>query len=645
MLSPKSTINRWSPDSLASRFSRFVVSLTLLLLMAVAPLGSADAAADEKEDPNELFNSVYGDAFKEAIASADKADDIELAKQLRDAVHQFDLPKSLIGVIGEKVCTLAERAPKAYTYAIETIDKVIEKDATQAKVLNARLIPVLEKAYALGRAGDDAMRDGAGNALLRRLVGIIEAHQAANKGELPDEVDQAIRLAQVVRPDLVEVLEAKRDEAKSMSAAAAVVDALEKKLGADPTDIVTRKKLVSVHLVQRDAPDAAVWFNGVGLDETTRAMLPVAAKDGAGSSPAQLVDLAMWYMNVGDEADDAYKAAMYKRSKKYLDRFAADYDKSDLLNAKAKLSLGKVEGLIKKYESVVTTGPVAPTGTIDKGDTGGVGKLTVKITGDTITDPVRVARLYDQYSRVLRRQYIKTRDGFLAVGGVKFNRSHPSSRHETVSAVSKRLTVYKNVRDGFVVRRIPVAPVPAEAQAVAMGLPGIEPGNYGYVHSAEVVKVVNDSEMLVRALWLIDYSAMMRASSGQDRTERRKLYSQQSRYSRQPIRVIGHSTTGVTVGQRVGMNGNSGKPLQIAIIKVEPNPDTDSYIKTIPVAVTTDQLLGNTVDEKGFDQLIEKRGLTKTDLVNIVQQARRESFKDYLQRAVDRIEQKSGAGR
>ncbi len=619
-------------------------AVSILLALMVVLCAALPVHAADDEDPNKLFESVYGDAYKAALATTDKTDDIDLANQLRDAVTKFELPTSLIVVIGDRVCTLAERAPEAHLAAVATIDKVIEKDPTKKAFANKRLMAVLTKAYALGRAGDTKLRDSAGRILLDRLLADIDERTAQKKPVPPDMLDEAIRVARVIDPKQVTDLEARRDQAKASSQMAQLIDGLEKKLEANPNDVETRKKLIDIHLVQRDAPDAAIWFNGPGLDDTTRAMLPLAAKDGVGATPKQLTDLATWYMQTGDDADKSYKAAMYLRSKKYFDRFLAEYDKNDLLKAKATLSVAKIDGLLKEYQTQAadntnsnttnnsnTTDP-APSNT-------GVGKLTVEIKGDTITEPERVERLFSQYARLLGREYVKAGDDYMPINHINFNRLYPSSKQETVAAVTKRLTKVELVRDGIITRRVTVKPVPAEAQAVAMALPNITPGNYGYVHSAEVTKVLGPEDMLVKEMWLVDYDTI-RGTDYKHRVQRDKLYRQQRGFDNKVFRIVGHDTKNVTVGQRIGMTGSRGKPLQLAIIKTEDNPGGDFFNRTRTVAVLADRIQVNRVGEEEFAKLLDKRSLTKTDLVNIVMEARRESFREYVNKSIQRVEAK-----
>jgi hypothetical protein len=607
------------------------------VFLSLLPHGSAVAADDDK-DPQKTFDEVFGESYKKAIATVGTADDAELAKDLSKAVLTIDMPVSLMHVIAEKLGVLADKTAAAALPAVEALDKLAKKDEKQRPQIEARAIVLLEKAHA---AGDAESRAVAGVKLVSRLVALADRDMAERRVEpAAARYKAAAKIAKDLSSPEAGAINAKLAVANEQLRRITEVDALEKRIEANPKDGEARNKLIRIHLVERDDPAAAVWFVGEGVDEATKRLLPIAAKEGAGADVKTLADLGGWYMEIASETAVAGPArvAMLNRAKGYYERFLAVHKENDLLKAKATLTLEQIAKRLKEAESApgVAVKPETPGTAATPAPPKAAGDLTVAIDGPTITDPDRIERVFAQYARLIGKEYAAIGDDFAPVTG--FDAKFPSSARETLAEVTKRMTTVKQERVGLVVRRVTVPPVPAEAEAVAMALPSFEVGSYGYVHSAEVAEILGPEEMLIKAVWLVDPETLANAN-WDDRRERDKIRRRQDdwNWGTPSMRLCGHPTAGLKVGDRIGMTGAKGKPLQFIIVKTEPQKN---YVKPIrQVAVATGKLAKG-LDDRQVDDLLTKRNLTRTDLVNIYLEAQRAGAKDAVANTIKRIEAK-----
>ncbi len=644
-----------------------LAAIGLMLMPAMSPVALGD-----ETDPNKTFDQVFGESFRRAIATTNSVDDTELAGDLNKAVQTIAMPPALLRVIIEKMTILSEKAPGALLPTVDAMAKLelVETDAAAKVELETKVIAMLERATT---AGDAQVRRDAATRLMQRLVPLAERQLKDRKFDLAvANFTKAHKIARDQADPQAVLIADRLQVASALLKELTEVDSLEKRLETNPKDGEARKRLIFIHLVTRDDPTAAIWFVGEGVDEKTTRLLPIAAKGATGADAPTLAELGDWYMDWAVAAPVKHRPAMYLRAKDYYQRMLAIHKDADLLAAKAKLTLEQIDKKLTESQEALAaatgTGnpapgsPAAPTtpttptpgtpGTTPRTTPGTPATpatptspmpgdrpmgLTVEITGPTITDPERVERLYSQHARLIGREYIKLGDEYSPIHG--YDPRYPSSYKELLATTKAKMTETKTIQDGLIRRRIVVPPVPAEAEAVAMVLPSFDVGAYGYLHSVEVVSIVGPEEMIVSNVLLFDTSTLAGATAAQ-RVEREKLRLRQVQWNQQSstMRLFGHLTAGLKPGERVGMVGR-GRPLQIYIARTE--EDTNNLRTTIrPVATLVSKIDSAGIDEKEFDNLIAKRKLTRTDLINIVLEAQRNGGKDTTLNIIKRIEAK-----
>ncbi len=118
-------------------------------------------------------------------------------------------------------------------------------------------------------------------------------------------------------------------------------------LEAKPKDRAASAELITLHLVQKDDPAGALPYLEAGADPKTRVHLPLAAKAVDQLKESELMDLAIWYQDLGTKTQGPAGVTMLRRAYGYYERFIKAHTDQDLANSTAKVALLKVHQAIE----------------------------------------------------------------------------------------------------------------------------------------------------------------------------------------------------------------------------------------------------------------------------------------------------------
>lgn len=269
---------------------------------------------------------------------------------------------------------------------------------------------------------------------------------------------------------------------------------------------------------------------------------------------------------------------------------------------------------------------------------------------------------FDTLWKEYATRYVKRESEYYAVPG--YDTSFPSSRGITVDQVlDKHQGTQTLDRVGYSMPLRKVTLIQrAEAEAVAMPIPWVAPGQYGYVRSVYIEKILGPDQMLVRDIELVDATELKKevelrkksvTDSGDqnaiDRAyaERTKLADRQKENAfRSPILLTGYSTENLTEKSRwLGPNAGSGKiGMQLAVVRAVTEVKSPGSNKAYKVplrkfyeAVPAEKLKEGITKEQ-FEELLAQRGLTVAAFVEMVEAELRREPKLAAARVVERIE-------
>jgi|GEM_PF-2290644 len=247
----------------------------------------------------------------------------------------------------------------------------------------------------------------------------------------------------------------------------------------------------------------------------------------------------------------------------------------------------------------------------------------------------------------------------------KYDRRLESSRGISTSQAMERLKVEKEVKQGNLVRKRTAYPDRADAEAYSRALPELKVGAYGWVASAEVVKIIGRQEMIVKEIWLVDRpklraayekdQAKMERETGEVNRELLKFnYGQRIKMMDQQedndegfereFRLLGYDTRGLRVGDR--WKGHNDEGFQVGVVKWEiPEPEEEEGSSRRrrggddPRLVLSElaNLMRRTVNEEGFKELLAERELTVADFVDLVRTLRERDRRNAEERILNAL--------
>lgn len=168
-------------------------------------------------------------------------------------------------------------------------------------------------------------------------------------------------------------------------------------------------------------------------------------------------------------------------------------------------------------------------------------------------------RIFRNYTRVFCQQFFAYEDRFVLLPN--YYRAREASTGKTYDQAVEELTEVRVERaGGNVVREIKILPPRGEAIAVSMVLPAIDVGHYGFIDAVTVVRVISDTEMIVKDVRLIDPAII----GSENNTHRSALVERQKGYVDQTYRLHGFSTRGLTPGALYRGADDTGLHIAIA---------------------------------------------------------------------------------
>ena len=324
-----------------------LVTTTAVLLAVAGALSAADA---EKE-----FASSFGADLKRVAATADAADDIQLAAKMTQAAAKSD-NEELIVLLCERAYELASRTAAGYSQAVSAMAALMDK-------LPERKIQALEKILTLGRARYSTAR---GSERVEAAQGVVAV--LAQLAEAKASAGQQVEAIRYYRWAVALASQFRSIDAKPLRAALGVLLARERvnrriadlkaRIKANPDDIQSHRKLFRAHLLELGDVEAAAEHAAGAGDDDTRARLALAAAEPETISDAACLDLAEWYAGLAGQAGVIAKPILLRRAKEYFEFFLDRQAAPSALSERARDGLTKVQAELAKFVEAAPT-PVA----------------------------------------------------------------------------------------------------------------------------------------------------------------------------------------------------------------------------------------------------------------------------------------------
>jgi tetratricopeptide (TPR) repeat protein len=338
------------------RVPRHLAAAAVLCLLAAA------LPADEAED---AFNSLYGNDYKKATATPDKADDVALAADLLKAAKAQGVQPGLVAILCDKAHELGVRLPTGYETAVEAMELVAQAIPAAAPPALDRVATIREKQYQAAKGLEKA---DAGEVFIESVLAAAAAHMASGAtAEASALLRKALVVANAIKSDRKNEIQGRIDFAATRLRIEKQVADLKAKLVANPQDAAVRKQLVQACLVELDDPAQAEKFLDESSDPLLRKYVPAVSKGVDAAPEIACMELGEWYRGLGEAGGvtPGGKEAMLRRARAYYQRFLNLHTTEDIARNQAALAVKKADEALAKLGPAKGEGIIGPGRWID----------------------------------------------------------------------------------------------------------------------------------------------------------------------------------------------------------------------------------------------------------------------------------------
>lgn len=309
-----------------------------IFVAGVLALGAATSLAEESAQAT--FDSVYGEAYKKALASTDKEDDLALAVRLLAGIEAAGEKKDLVALLCEKAAETAGRHPGGSATAVDAWMKLaMAAPARRADCLE-KIMAIREKTF-LGATR--AERLPAAEQWLWSVLEFAESRGASDPQAALAAVRKALPVATSGGSGLRGVLNARGKSLGDRCRVLGEMKALAGRLKTNENDDASRESLILLNLTELDDPNAANQLLKSGCSEQIRTYVPMAAKSLVELPEDACLELAKWYVRVSEGRSDAGRIACLRRAKGCLKAWMVKHPKEDENSTAVKLRLSDLD--------------------------------------------------------------------------------------------------------------------------------------------------------------------------------------------------------------------------------------------------------------------------------------------------------------
>ena len=299
--------------------------------------------ADEAE---QAFQTLYAKDLQRVQATADRADDVALAKQMIEAAKSAVGQPKFLALLCERACALAGTHPGGYQTAVESMNYLTQAVPEKRLACLKKKLDLHQRRYN-GARGDT--RIAAANALIGCLTDLVD--EAAAREDYTNAiayVRRASYLAVATRLGAKDALQGRLKQVLALDRVAKLIGSVRDRLKVNPKDTTSRERLIRLYLVERDDPNAAAKYLNAECSQVLQTYVPLAAKEAESLADTACLELGDWYLDLAERASEQAKPAMMCRAETCYRAFLVKHTGSDLSVTRARIALKKIEDQLAK---------------------------------------------------------------------------------------------------------------------------------------------------------------------------------------------------------------------------------------------------------------------------------------------------------
>ena len=292
------------------------------------------------------MEKLFGKELRKVAQTGDRADDVELAKQLVSVAAKSDRQESLCVMLCNKAFDMTHRIGIGHAAAVEAMEVLADKAPDQMTGCLERIVTVRQRQYALLR-GDE--RAEVGEEFIDACMALAELRAEAGKyADAVLMVRRALAIATEAKSYLKVEIQQELTRLIARERVERTIARAKARLQADGDDATARTALILACVVGLDDPAAAATHLSVDVDETLRTYIPLAAKPVAGLAEAVCVELAEWYRGHAAKETAPAKTAMLQRARSYYVQYLDLHTGEDAARAKSQVVLKVIDAELAK---------------------------------------------------------------------------------------------------------------------------------------------------------------------------------------------------------------------------------------------------------------------------------------------------------
>jgi len=270
--------------------------------VAVA-VGALFGRASFADQPEEIFEALYGQAYRQARGTRDLADDIALAGKVLATLKGRDFRHEAVPLFCEKVYELGAQHPQGCKTAIEAMDLLARRFPEHRPGALAKVADAWEQLFNASR-GPQGLE--AGRALVAALLDSAEAEfDSGREDEASDATRRALKLVRRIAPGRREDIQGRLDQLHLRAQLRKQAADLEARLQSDAADTTARNELIHLYLVDLDDPAAAARYVDESCERDVRKYVPAAAKPLEVAPRLACLEMGEWYRRLAEAETEA----------------------------------------------------------------------------------------------------------------------------------------------------------------------------------------------------------------------------------------------------------------------------------------------------------------------------------------------------
>ena len=306
------------------------------------------------DDPQALFEELFGQEARAIVTSPGTTDDAELAKRVLQFAKMATGRRELQVFLCGKAHELGTRCKEGYPVALGAMDLLSIVLPGKLGEAREKKLVIRELQYRHARGGERALaREVLLSALLDEADRRMGEYNATGALTL---YRRALSVASMVRSSRKnEILERIKDATEQVKIQKEM-DSLARRVKAGSATQAMRKRLLLLYLVERDdAVEATMLLNGISEDERLSACVPRAADPPDRITSAAYMELAEWYVSLASSASRWSRPRMLRRAKHYygqaLKLRSQAGERDNAVAAEVRRAVIQIEKELKPFEA------------------------------------------------------------------------------------------------------------------------------------------------------------------------------------------------------------------------------------------------------------------------------------------------------